>query len=129
MFEGFSDLYQEISVGEYHLGKGGNEVEFSKLDRIVLPELFKNFISGFNSIGVFQIEAFRAYVESRYKTDIIKYIYFTIWKTDDDWYWVRYDNQDPLEKGKGVKFFKCDQLDGVRKLITDNPKMLVPRKH
>lgn len=127
MFEGFSDSYQEISVVEYNKRK--SPCFFSKLDRRVLPDIFGNFKYSFKKLqhprSMEFNEAFRVYVEH----EGLKYIYFTIWKTDDDWYWVRYDDQDPLDMGMGVKFFKCDQLDGIRKLITDNPEMLVPMKH
>jgi hypothetical protein len=42
---------------------------------------------------------------------------FYFYKNDDDWWWVNIDTITVIERV--VKYYKCDQLEGFLKLLTD----------
>ena len=73
-------------------------IKFNNIDYMLLKEKFPHLI--------FKDQEDRFYIE-----DIMKNINIALFKTEDEWFFIRRDDMASLMSG--CKYFKCDQLHGL----------------
>jgi hypothetical protein len=107
LFEGFesNDYYQEISSDDYILNNSIT-VHMSDRTKSKIDSWFSNDHNNttyFNDSGI---------------TISFKEGFLYIYELEDEWFdvtHVRYGGPD----GSGITHYKCDQLEGLRKFLTD----------
>lgn len=138
--------YQEVDLFEYHrnvavdkfgcrlLGKEKPIETFGRSEVKRLKDLMENNpnATGFEYNKFVEhpeygwIDYFKIYLNSidhrgYFRQHLVSRWYgfsdgFLITKTNDDWFWVQYFEPD---KTYGIWYYKCDQFDGLLKLLKD----------
>ena len=115
LFEEYSELYTEVDRNifwdNYENVVTITDKEISKVKELIPKCIFSrlNPSAGPTHNDIIHIQ----WVESSKKKPLLQKGDFYFYKNDDDWWWIYIDT------GRVLKYYKCDQLEGFLKLLTD----------